>query len=389
MARAKRDTVPITPPRAYTLRELAAQPGLVVWCLTLILTPFYVVDSGLPQPGDALVILLLPLALARWDGRFDPSTGRMLRTLLWFTAWVFVVNFAWAFVQWSWSNPKNFVIHPLFYIYNAAVLISALILARPNPARFVRLTVDVTLLMVLFQVVASFFYKTELYRGTLFFNSPNQLGYYCLLAAVLFAMTQQPLGLSRVRAALGVTGCAYLAVLSSSRASLAGILVLLLVLVFSNPRAVIIGSLIAVGLTMLGGPLSDALEASQQRALTDRAPEVSFAEERGYERIWEYPEYLLLGAGEGDYGRFAKEGQSPREIHSSLGTVVFGYGVIGVALFSLFAFRMVRGGTLRTSIMMIPAVTYTVAHQGLRFTSFWVVIGAYIMLKQAAARPPP
>jgi hypothetical protein len=243
--------------------------------------------------------------------------------------------------------------------------------------------------MVLFQVVASFFYRADLYRGTLFFNSPNQLGYYCLLAAVLFAMTQQPLGLSRVRAALGVTGCAYLAVLSASRASLAGILVLLLVLVFSNPRAVLIGSLLAIALTMVGGPLSDALETSQRRTLVDRAPDVGFAEERGYERIWQYPEYLLLGAGEGDYARFAKEGQSPREIHSSLGTVVFGYGVIGVYLFMLFAVRMVRGGTLRTSIMMIPAVTYTIAHQGLRFTSFWVVVAAYIMLKQVAAKEPP
>lgn len=362
---------------------------MLVWCLTLILTPFYVVDSGLPQPGDALVILLLPLSLARWDGRFDKPTSRMLRALLWFTAWVVVVNLAWAFVQWSWANPKNFVMHPLFYIYNAAVLISALILARPDPARFVRLTVDVTLLMVLFQVIASFFYRTELYRGTLFFNSPNQLGYYCLLAAVLFAMTQQPLGLSRVRAALGVTGCAYLAVLSSSRASLAGILVLLLVLVVANPRAVIIGSLIAVALTMLGGPLSDALEVSQRRALVDRAPQVSFAEERGYERIWNYPEYLLLGAGEGDYGRFAREGQAPREIHSSIGTVVFGYGVIGVFLFMTFAVRLIRGGTLRMAIMMIPALTYTVAHQGLRFTSFWVVVAVFVMLKQAAARPPP
>lgn len=388
MRRAEK-TAPIVPPRAYKLAELLGNPGLLVWCLTLLLTPFYVVSSGLPQPGDGLVIFLFPLALTRWDGKFDKPTGRMLRALIWFTAWVVVVNVAWAFVQWSWANPKNFLMAPLFYIYNLAVLVSALILARPDPARFIRLTVDVTLLTVLFQVVASFFYRTDLYRGTLFFNSPNQLGYYCLLAAVLFAMTQQSLGLSRVRAALGVTGCAYLAVLSSSRASLAGILVLLLVLVFANPRAVIIGSLLAVALTMLGGPLADALEASQSRTLDDRHAEMGFAEERGYDRIWLYPEYLLTGAGEGDYARFVPEGEAPREIHSSLGTVVFAYGVVGVLLFGMFAFYMARGGSLRSSIMMIPALTYTVAHQGLRFTTFWVVVGAYVMLKQVAARAPP
>jgi hypothetical protein len=386
MARAER--LAITPPRAYTLREMLGNPGLLVWVLTLILTPFYVFDSGLPQPGDALVILLFPLALARWDGKFDRPTSRILRALLWFTAWVLVVNLAWAFVQGAWSNPKNFLMHPLFYIYNAAVVISALILARPDPARFLRLTVDATLVMVLVQVVASFFVRTGLYRGTLFFNSPNQLGYYCLLAACLFAMTQQPLGLSRVRASLGVTGCAYLAVLSTSRAALAGILVLLIVLVFSNPRAVIIGSIIALALTMLGGPLADALDVSQARVMQDRRS-MSFSEERGYERIWLYPEYLITGAGEGDYGRFTREGQQPREIHSSLGSVAFSYGIVGMFLFMTFAIRVVRGSTLRVGVMLIPAVTYAFSHQGLRFTSFWVVVAAVIMLKQVAARAPP
>ncbi|MBL0218869.1 MAG: hypothetical protein IPQ07_33970 [Myxococcales bacterium] len=386
---AARDRARVTPPARFRLAELFAQPGLVVWCLYLILTPFYVVDSGLPQPGDALVFPLLPLALSRWDGKLDRTTSKMLRALLWFTIWVFVVNYAWAFIQWKWTKPEDFIIHPLFYAYNAAVLLAALILAKREPARFLRLTFDVMFWMIMFQVVASFFYRTDLYRGTLFFNSPNQLGYYSLLAACLFAMIQQPLGLSRLQASVGVTGCAYLAVLSSSRASLAGILILLLVLLVSNPRAIIAGSLLAFGLTFLGGPLSDAMEFTQYRALENREPEVSFAEERGYDRIWQSPEYLLTGAGEGDYARFGNPNQPAREIHSSLGTVVFGYGIVGVILFGLFAVRLVRGGALRTTIILIPATIYTVAHQGLRFTMFWVVIAVFVVLKQIEGRRPP
>lgn len=386
---AARDRTPVTPPARYRLVELFAQPGLVVWCLYLILTPFYVVDSGLPQPGDALVFPLLPLALARWDGKLDRATSRMLRALLWFTIWVFVVNYAWAFIEWKLTKPEDFLIHPLFYAYNAAVLLAALVLAKREPARFLRLTFDVMFWMIMFQVVASFFYRTDLYRGTLFFNSPNQLGYYSLLAACLFAMIQQPLGLSRLQASIGVTGCAYLAVLSSSRASLAGILILLLVLLVSNPRAVIAGSLVALGLTFLGGPLTDAMEFTQYRALANREPEVSFAVERGYNRIWESPEYLLTGAGEGDYERFGTPDQHAREIHSSLGTVVFGYGIVGVILFGLFAVRLIRGGMLRTTVILIPATIYTIAHQGLRFTMFWVVIAVFVVLKQVEGRRPP
>jgi len=374
-------------PVRYSARELSRQPALVIWSLYLILTPFYIIDSGLPQPGDALVFLLVPLAFVGWNGRLDRPTSHALKALMWFTGWVFLVNIGWAVVQWNWANPKNFVIHPLFYAYNAAVLVAALVMARREPGRFLRLTVDVCFGMVMFQVAASFVYRTADYRGALFFNSPNQLGFYALLCACLFAMTQKPLGLSRLWAGVGVSSCAYLAVLSSSRASLAGILVLLLLLLFANPKAIIAGSLVAIGLTMIGGPISDALEFSQRRATVDRHPDVSFAEERGYERIWHHPEYLLTGAGEGDYQRFARPGQVARELHSSFGTIVFSYGVIGVGLFLAFAVRAVRGSPLRTSLMLAPAVTYTIAHQGLRFTMFWVVIAAFMILKQLNAKP--
>ena len=372
-------------PKRYTLRELFSQPALIVWCLYLILTPFYVVSSGLPQPGDALIIFLVPFALLRWDGKLDRESARTLRALFWFTAWVWVVNYTWAFVQWKW-NLKDFLIHPLFYAYNAGVLFAAMIIAKREPARFLRLTFEVQLAMILFQVAASFVYRTDLLRGQLFFNSPNQLGYYALLSACLFAMTQRQLGLSRIWSGVGIASCAYLAVLSSSRASLAGILVLMVLLVFSNLRAVIVGSIVVVALTMIGGPVSDALEFSQQRAFDDRHPEISFAEERGYDRIIEYPEYLITGAGEGDYARFQNEGQVARELHSSFGSIVFGYGIVGVVLFMIFAVRVVRGGSLRASIMLIPPVAYTLAHQGLRFTMFWVLVAAFLALKQLESK---
>jgi hypothetical protein len=372
----------------YTWREILSRPALAVWCLYLLSTPFYVFKSGLPQPGDALVFLLTPLALIGWNGRLHPDVVRTLRPLFGFTLWVTVVNLAWATLLGTWSRPKDFLIHPLFYAYNVSVLVGALLLARPDPRRFLRLTVDMVLVTVLMQVVASLFYKTTLYRGTLFFASPNQLGYYALLSACLFAMAQRPLALGRVLPSVGVTGCAYLAVLSSSRAALAGILVLLVVLLFSNPKAILLGGLFALGLVSLGGPLTSALEASRERAESDRDPTVSFVEERGYDRIADNPEYLFLGAGEGAYGRFAHPGEPARELHSSLGTIVFGYGLVGVALFMTFAVRMVRGASLRDAVVLVPPLVYTAAHQGLRFTTFWVVVAVFMVLKLMEKVPP-
>lgn len=362
--------------------SLARRPALVVWCLFVVLGPVYVFASGLPQPGDMLVIVLAPLALLEWDRRLDRSTRRTVRALMWFTLWIAAVDYGWAFVLSRWTSYKDFLIQPLFYVFNFSVFGSALLIARRDRKLFVRLTVVIAFVTIAVQVVMSFANSAAIYRGQLFFNNPNQLGYYALLCACLFAMTQRPLEIPRLWSGIGVTCCAYLAVLSASRASLAGILVLLLVLVFSNPRTIIIGSLVGIAMISLGGPLSNAIDESALRATTERDPKMSFAEERGYDRLWEYPQHLIIGAGEGDFERFAREGERPRELHSSFGAILFGYGVIGVGLFVVFFVRVLKGAETREMLMIVPAMIYTVAHQGLRFTMFWVVLSVFVVMKQ-------
>lgn len=364
-------------------RDLANSPALVVWVLFLLLSPVYVVRSGLPQPGDWLVLVMLPVTLFSWNGTLDRQSSAIVRALIWFTLWVFAVNYGWALVLGRWTTPKDFVIHPFFYFFNAAVFLCALVLARKNRETFLRITVETVFVTILVMVVSSFVVKPTEYRGQLFFNNANQLGFYALLAACLFAMAQRPLGISRLHGAIGVSLCAYLAILSASRSAVGGILVLLLILLFSSPRTIIIASLAAVGLVSIGGPIANAIEVSQKRVSEDRDPKRSFAEERGYDRIWRNPQYVIVGAGEGGYERFVgRPGEVRKELHSTFGTVVFSYGIVGVFLLGLFAVRALRGSRLRISVMLIPALAYTVAHQGLRFTMFWVVLAGLVIIKQ-------
>ncbi len=369
--------------------EVMRSPALIVWCAFALFIPFYVMPSGLPQPSDALVFLLLPLALASWDGRLDARTARTLRVLLWFALWVFLVDYAWAFALWKWTRLKDFIIHPFYVLFNVCVFVSALLIARRDPRRFLRATVEIVYVAVFVQFAASFVYRTELYRGELFFNNPNQLGYYALLAACLLAMTQRALGISRWRAGLAVTCCAYLAVLSASRASAIGIAVLLFVLVLSNPRTIIIATIASVGLLSIGGPISDAIDKAKERTESADMRRANFAEERGYDRIWKNPEYLLAGAGEGDYQRFAEPRTQPRELHSSFGTILFCYGIVGVLLFGVFFWRLVQGAPPRLTFMLVPVLLYAVAHQGLRFTMFWVVLACFAVLKRYTTTAPP
>lgn len=356
-------------------------PGMFLWAWFVLLTPVHVVASGLPQPGDWLVVLMAPVVFFTWKGGLDRSSARMVRPLMWFTLWVTVVNFAWAIILGRFNDPKDFLIHPLFYAFNAAVFLCGLIIARRDREAFLRITIDVVYGTIFILTAWSFLSSKSEFRTQLAFNSPNQLGYYALLAACLFAMAQRPLGMSRVVGAIGITCCAYLAMLSASRASVAGILMLGVVLLFSNPRTIIVVSLVAVGLVSIGGPVAHAIEVSQKRYEHGKDARLSFSEERGYDRIYNNPEFLVTGAGEGGYERFVGEGQARREFHSSLGTIVFGYGIVGVILFTLFFFRVIQRSPTRMALMLVPPIVYTLAHQGLRFTMFWVVLAAFVVLK--------
>lgn len=371
-----------------TWMQLLHRPGLLVWCAFVLFAPFYVFKSGLPQPADWLVLLAAPLAVLDWDHRLAKSTRLAMRALWWFTVWVAIVNYGWAIALWRWSTPTDFIIHPLYYVFNAMLFCAALLLARRDRRLFLQVTVMAAAAAVAFQVVVSFVHRGELYRSQLFFENPNQLGDYALLCACLFALAQKPLGASRLWPGIAITCCAYLAVLSASRAALVCIFVLLFLLVFSNPRTIIIGSLAAVVLTSLGGPLARAIDMAEERAVIERDPHTTFARERGYDRIWEFPENLLVGAGEGAYDRFAEPGTTPRELHSSFGTLVFCYGIVGLALFGAFLWNVMRGGTLRNKLMLVPALLYMVAHQGLRFTMLWLVLAVFVIAKQLSTTAP-
>jgi hypothetical protein len=182
-------------------------------------------------------------------------------------------------------------------------------------------------------------------------------------------------------------GCGYLALVSASRSALAGISVLLILLVFANLRVIIVASIAAVLLFLAGGPVAKAIDASAYRMSVHRMPQYNFFEQRGYDRITANKEYLVFGAGEGATYRFRESTIiGAAEIHSSAGTILFSYGVVGSCLFLFFVWRLLKGAPMRAMVMLLPPLLYTFAHQGLRFTTLWVLLPLFVVLKDWEGR---
>jgi hypothetical protein len=376
-----------------TWRQVIRKPALITWAIYLFLVPLYIFKSGLPQPGDGFVLILVPMVLHRWNGKLGRDMRDTIRALIWFTLWVCLVDYTWVFVMGSFTlfGPDSFLLFPIYYIYNALVFLVAIVLYRRYGDLFLRVTLLVVMATVFVQVMSLLALGSSAARNSVFFNNPNQLGYYALLAATLIALAHRRLQLRLLTSSLALVCCGYLALASASRAAAGGIAILLVLLIFSNPKVIVVACLAAVAVVSGVGPIAHALDASEDRVLNRGShSDRSFLEERGYDRIWRNQKYLVLGAGEGGLSRFDDTAYVKNmEIHSSAGTILFSYGAVGSILFLGFMWRVIRRARVRLMITLLPPLLYTGAHQGLRFTMLWIVLAIFVALKDEADRPRP
>jgi hypothetical protein len=95
-------------------------------------------------------------------------------------------------------------------------------------------------------------------------------------------------------------------------------------------------------------------------------------EARGYHRIVDFPEHLAFGAAEGACDRF--DPAHPIEIHSSPATLLFAYGIVGSAAFLLFLLNVVKRAPLYLVAHLLPVAFYSITHNGLRDSMFWILL---------------
>jgi len=369
------------------LSRIRSDARLLLWALVVQLYPFYFFDSGLPQPADALSLVLMIILLRGWSGRLPMPFIRPLKMLIMFVVYVFAVNFVWSFAALTFSlNAKEgFLLAPTFYVFNGLMLFTFLLMFQRYGEFLLWLTVRLVLVSSFVQVVASFVLRRAIGRSTVLFNNPNQLGYYALLSACIILLGQKRLKLSTLQVTAGLAACSYLALLSASKAALTSIGALGIALLITKLRTVVVVSLVFAALVFTDNPFSAAIEHAQQRIENDQS--LSFFEERGYDRIAAYPEYWMFGAGEGGYRRFIETSAiGAHELHSSMATLFFCYGIIGTLLFSSFLWLTFWGAGLRVWVIVGAGLAYGMTHQGLRFRLLWLMLGMIMALRELATR---
>lgn len=348
------------------------------WGAGLITFPFYILDKGSMQASSVLFLLAAVTSFYRFYKDKASPVDRQSRVLLLllasFIVYSTIVSFSWGIVL---SDPQV-LLPPIYYLYNFFIVFLVLSLYKRYGGDIVSITRWIVFAAVVLQFVLSFFIEHRGFREMLFFKNANQLGYYALVCASILAL---PLDRGRTVTrdalfSLGVLMCLWLALLSVSKAATVSCVAFLMLSGARNRFQLIFAVLIGTALVFSNADLfaervANIVARFESFGSDSGGGSDDTLEGRGYDRIWENPSMLIFGAGELANYRwesFSKTG----ELHSSIGTIVFSYGIPGTLLMGCFIGVIVLRGGWRIVPYMVPELLFSVTHMGLRFVMTWV-----------------
>ena len=294
--------------------------------------------------------------------------------LLIFVYYITMLNTVWFGIT---SDPE-FIRASLFYIYNCLVflLILKMYSIYGNSLFHVILYgLVVALLLELATLLRSY---NLVYRSIGSFNNPNQLGYFSVLSISIFSLLAKDLKINFLFEVIVVLAVLLIVVLSLSKAALIAILFNIIFVFFKNFKYAFSLFAVFVFIYFLTDASNSIIIKLDTRLSTFGVQNDDNLIGRAYDRIWENPEYLILGAGDGLTERFTHNGIK-KEIHSSFGSVLFSYGIFGFTLFFYFFYLIFKYSKKESLIYLLPSLLYGTTHQGFRFTFFWILLALLVI----------
>ncbi len=346
------------------------------WMFYILLNPLYLLPSGGLQPAHLFIAATFPIILLLGIRRL-PRYPDLLMAAGAFLAYVVVVNAFW----FTRLASREFVLSACYVAYNMLMLVVVVTVFRQHRRQLARATRLGLLATLLLEVAVLLVVGDEGFgRAMGTFNDPNQMGYWALLTAACHFVLREDRRLRLID--LAVLALAGLVIaFSVSRAAILGFSTLvLLVVLFSRidlRRAGFVAAVLLAGAVVMQmaeprlDRSSEGMLAFAQKRFASKDTANDSLAERGYARLWLFPQYLLLGAGDGEYpARFRLE----NETHSTVGSILFAYGIVGLSLFTLLLFVLVRRADWFRLLLLLPPMIYGIAQQGVRFSMFWLFL---------------
>jgi hypothetical protein len=275
----------------------------------------------------------------------------------------------------------------MFYIFNFIASVIVVSLYKKYGERIYKLIYFTALASIIFQfIIFSLSGGFTGNRVMAYFNNPNQLGYHCVLTLALLLFISEKLDINGIWLMIGIFFTTVLCLVSLSKAAIISFLGMLLYFILLRFKDLIFAkkisktSLVLV-LIIIAVPIAyqynnevfssnSLFESVKYRLSTVGQSEDDNLTQRGYDRLFVYPQYLLFGAGEGVYSRFG----SMIEIHSTLGNILMSYGLIGISLYIAILFAALKKNKWKGLYIIVFITLFGLTHNGIRNTLFWIML---------------
>jgi hypothetical protein len=377
---------------------LVKQIYLGMFLVFLVGSCVYLFPPGMPQPADLLMAVLV-VALATGFIIKPPVDNDVVFVGILFVGYVALVNLFW-FTQY---HTPRFWLTALYYAYDFAALMVVVSLVKASRERFIATCRIAFAVAIVLEIIAVSVLPQTKIRAIGTFNNPNQLGYWSLVVGCCWLVLKRDQKLTATDF-LVLCGAGYLTATSLSKAAMLSFtLVLLIGMVVQrltrSAKLMLLAMVFAGTSSVLLNPSSierlfsiELVQRVDKRLAAIGQQGDDSAAGRGYDRIWKYPEHLIFGAGEGATWRFSGSEivrEKNKEMHSTLGTVLFSYGIIGFALFCALLVMVFREAPLAHKLYSLPIWAYGMTHQGLRDTMLWVFLGTVFGVAHYARSASP
>ena len=361
--------------------------GFMLMFSAIMISPFYIFPNGFPQPAHVLM-LIASIAIILINRKYCILLLKSNKIFVAFLCWVFSINF----IYYLEYKENIFIVNSIYWLYGFLMLLAALCVFND---KWLVAWIKKLIWIVLFIVLVAYFSYWGNFsywpRYEFFFNSPNQLAYFALCISIIYISVMR----GTINVGLLVTyslAVGIILITGSRSAYLAFIPVILILLYFAKGSykkqflLIFLPIVIIYTINSLGAPWHASNQGdyllNDQSVITnsvDRLKAVaclnceSYIESqlqvRGYLRILDFPQYLLFGAGQGLDDRF----NSPYEIHSSLVSILFYYGLVGLILFLVAVYKLFKN---KMNILLLsPIFIYGLFTFGLRAPYFWLALG--------------
>ena len=381
----------------------------VFFLIGLFIKQFYLRASGSVQISDA--VIMLSVGVLFFSGRM--RLHKIDLSLIIFVAFTFLINGIY-----SAYYGQNLLINSIYLLYNLLTVIAFRIyIKKESFVNALSVTMKVNLLTQLaFYIlgVGRYYWGAYRYQGT--FNDPNQFGFFvlcCFFMLYLCSYIQK----KRLHIVWYLI-VSFLIIVSASKGMVLSLLVFFFFAVFqpaiaSKSRWTIVlytlffllGALIILFgdylfgdielfsvLRNLGGDSFDfLLKRFEQRTsgtgtIFDSIQ--NFLRDRRMLRVIMAPQYLIYGAGEGYYLRFIQYGDQGMEIHGTMVSLLYYYGIVPYSFFIGWLRNNLRGISQQTRGVYIAMIleAFTLANH--RQPLFWTIfaLGSLVAAKARAER---